>query len=179
MAHVITAVIAIALIVGTAVTLMNVSLSAADEISASWDRKAERSKDIARTDLTLIQADISGAPSEDVDISFRNTGQTPLKDFALWDVIVRYYGSSGNGDLSILSADYTTTDPPPANMWTVEGIYTDVGTSEAEVYEPNVFNPGEEMIVRVRISPAVPAGTDNLVTIGVDNGVTLSAPFTR
>ena len=52
-------------------------------------------------------------------------------------------------------------------------------TEEAEVYEPNVFNPGEEMVLRLNVSPAIPGDTDNLVTIATANGVTLAAPFSR
>ena len=55
----------------------------------------------------------------------------------------------------------------------------DAGPPVAEVYEPNVFNPGEEMVIRINITPAIPANTNNLVTIGAANGVTLAAPFSR
>jgi hypothetical protein len=55
----------------------------------------------------------------------------------------------------------------------------DAGTEEAEVYERNVLNPGEEMTIRLTISPAIPANTDNLVTIAAPNGIRLTAPFSR
>lgn len=91
---------------------------------------------------------------------------------------IEYYSQSGNSDLNIAWLTSTST-PPASGQWAVKGIYMDAGTEEAEVYERNVFNPGEEMTITLTISPAIPASTDNLVTIGAPNGIRLSAPFSR
>ena len=180
MANIITGIIVVALVIGAVMTLTNASLSSASEISLSWNRMTNRTGDRARTELQLITADINGTGSKDVDISLRNIGQTALTDIPDWDVIIQYYRSQGNLNLEILRADYSTSNPPPHQDWTLVGIYLDADSLEAEVYEPNVFNPGEEMIIRVHIGPPpIPGSTDNRVTIGTANGVTLSAPFSR
>lgn len=64
------------------------------------------------------------------------------------------------------------------NGWTVEGIYLDAGGSVVEVFEPGIFNPDEEMVIQVKIDPAVGGGTTNMVTLSTPNGVSASAAFT-
>ena len=61
MAHVIVALLAIAMIITGAMTLMDASLSSASDLSLSWPEMVERSGDKARTELQLIQADIGGS----------------------------------------------------------------------------------------------------------------------
>ena len=164
----------IALIVVAALALEDASLSSASEISASWDHMTGRTGDRARTELTLITADVGGGGSN-IDISLRNTGQTALADFSRWDVVLQYFEKPNNRDMRVLWLPYTTYDDHSIGQWTVRGLYL-VVDSVPEVYEPNVFNPGEEMLVRLSLTPAIPANTDNIVTVGVSNGVTMAAP---
>ena len=176
MAIILTTLFAVMLILAGALILTDASLSSASDVSSSWDRMVDRDGDRARTELTLITADIGGGGTN-IDISVRNTGQTALVDFKEWDAVIQYYETASNQDLRVLWLPYAS--PPAHGQWEVVGIYMDAGVPVAEVYEPNVFNPGEEMVVRVNITPAIPANTDNLVTIGAANGVTLAAPFSR
>ena len=166
------------LITAGALTLTQASLSSASDMSLAWDKMVERSGERSRTDLTLLTADLQGSGS-DIDISIRNSGQTALADFSMWDAVIRYYETSDNLDLKVLWLPYTTEAQPANGQWTVTGIYMDADTLEAEVYEPGVFNPGEQMIIRLTIIPAIPAETDNLVKLAAGNGVGLAAPFSR
>ena len=177
MASLIVGLVVIALIIVAALALEGASLSSASEISASWEQMTGRTGERARTGLTLLTADISGGGTN-IDISFRSTGQTPLADFSEWDVMIQYYQTASNQDMQVLRLSYSTEAAPPSGQWTVSGLYLVVDTVP-EVYEPNVFNPGEEMVIRLNITPAIPANTDNIVTIGVTNGVTVAAPFSR
>ena len=178
MTNVITAVFAVAAIIGAAVTLSDVTLSSATDAAFSWEQMVERSGASTRTNLGLIQADINST-STDVDISMRNTGQTALVGFSNWDVVVQYYATTSNQGLRISWLTHTTSSSPSHEEWTVEGIYLNAASSTPEVYEPNVFNPGEEMVVRLNITPVIPTSTDSVVTVGVRNGTTLSALFSR
>lgn len=178
MANVIVGAITIAMILLGSATLISASLGAAGELSLTWDEALKKKGDKSRSELTVIAADIS-YPGTDIDISLRNSGQSALVGFTDWDAVIRYYDTAGNSGLKIRWLEYATSSPPSANQWEVEGIYTDAVTKDAEIFEPNIFNPGEEMIVRVNITPAIPDGTDNVVTIGAENGISLSAPFSR
>ena len=177
MVHVIMALFSVALIVWGTVTLTDVSLSSVSDMTQTWDEMADRSGERSRTGLTLISVD-PNPTSTHVDVSLRNTGQTPLVDFSKWDVIVRYYKTTANQDLDVKWLPYSS--PPPGNgEWSVNGIFKTASTSVAEIYDPNVFNPSEEMVIRINITPVIPPGTDNVVKIGTENGITLSAPFSR
>ena len=178
MANIIIGAITVAMILLVSVTLLSASLNAAAELSLTWDEVAKRKGDKSRTEITLITADISGSGTE-IDISIRNSGQSSLVAFSDWDAVIRYYDTTNNTGLNIKWLEYATSSPPSANQWEVEGIYTDAGTKDEEIFEPNIFNPGEEMIVKVNITPAIPVSTDNVVTIGAENGMSLSAPFSR
>ena len=163
---------------GAVLLLTAASLSSANRVSLAWDSKTHRSGDRERTELTLIVAD-TVPTSTNVDISFRNSGQTALRDFPDWDVIISYYATSSNQGLNISWLPHTTSTPPSSGQWTVSGLYLDTGASTTEVYDPNILNPGEVAVFRINVTPAIPTTTDNLVTIGSTNGVTLAAPFSR
>ena len=178
MSNLITGLVAIALIMMVLLTLTNASLASMTAITLSWDEMTGRTGDRQRTELELITSDIVGSGT-DIDISLRNKGQTALREYSTWVVVIKYHSTASNLDPKIVQMAYTTSATPSNGQWTVRGIYLNSTTLESEVYEPNVFNPGEEMIVRLNVTPAIPTGTDNQVTLGVTNGVALAAPFSR
>ena len=164
-------------IVTGAVSLTGAALSSANDAAAAWETMTKRTGQAYRTELKLISADAQGS-GQDIDVYIRNDGQTSLRDFSRWDVMIEYYEQPGNTDLNIAWLSSTST-PPASGQWALKGIFMNAGTEEAEVYERNVFNPGEEMTIRLNISPAIPANTDNLITIAAPNGIRLTAPFSR
>ena len=177
MGNIIVAVFAVGLITVAMVTLTSASLSSANQVSLAWDQMARRNGERERTHLTLVSVDPIPT-STDIDLTIRNSGQTALRRFSDWDVIIRYYATSTNQGMSLKWMAYTTT-APSAGQWTVTGLYLDAGALKSEVYDPNVLNPGEEAVIRLNITPAIPTSTDNLISIGAANGVTLAAPFSR
>jgi archaellum component FlaF (FlaF/FlaG flagellin family) len=178
LAHIATAIVAIVLILVGALTLTSASLSSAGNVATSLEKKIERAGDYARTELTLIQADTAGSGT-DVDSRIQNTGQTALKDFSKWDVVVKYYATTANIDMKIERLAYTTSSTPNDGEWTLAGIYLDTAATITEAHEPNILNPGETMLLRLNIDPEIPGTTDNLVAVGVTNGVQLEIPFAR
>ena len=178
MASVVTSIFALSLIMGSVLLLTWSSLSSANRVTLEWNSMAQRNGREERTEISLIAADILGS-GDDIDISLRNIGQTAMRDFANWDVTIQYYATSTNQGLNIAWLPYTASSTPPSGKWTVTGLYLNASSSKPEVYDPNVFNHGEEMKLRVNISPQIPTSTDNLVTIGTPNGITVAAPFSR
>ena len=162
----------------TVLMLGSATIGSADTVLVAWEVMVDRNTDRQRTDLALLTADLV-ATSTDVDVSIRNTGQTLLRDFEHWDVMMQYYGTSSNQNLEMTYLSYVATSTPSSGEWTVENIYLNVASTTPEVYDPNVFNPGEEIVVRIKIEPTIPTSTDNLITISTPNGVTISAPFSR
>lgn len=146
-------------------------MSSQDAIMESWREMEERLEDRARTKLTSLSAQTLSAGSL-VDITLKNEGTTKLSDFDQWDVILEYTGTD--------SADHVQWYPygSAVNEWTVLGIYQDAPSSP-EVFDPNILNPGEEIVIEVSVSPPVASGTTNLAVIAVPNGISASTVFTR
>ena len=175
MENVIVAVVVITLILLTAMTVFQSSLSAQDAIATAWQEMEERAGDRARTDLTPITATIKSAGSL-VEITLRNDGDTKLADFDRWDVIFQYYT-----DLPGYETDWYpyVNSMPGNNQWTVAGIYVDAESAVPEVYEIGILNPEEEIVVQIQVWPVVGANTTNMVTVGTSNGVRTSTVITR
>lgn len=140
-------------------------------LSDTLKQEQIRTGNIARTQLEIQSL---AQQSQTVDVTIKNTGQTALKDFKYWDVVVQYYQSSGTYHQVYLP--YSAAYPPANNEWAVKGIYIDAGAGTHEIFEPNIFDPGEQIIIELNLSPAANAGSNQLV-IGVANGVTASALF--
>jgi hypothetical protein len=178
MSHLFTAIVAVALMLGTALTLTLVTLSSADQTSIAWASRVDRGVDQSRTALTLVEVDPSPA-STNVDLTLRNTGQTLLRGFDEWDVFAQYYTTTSNDGLTIMRLQYTSSTTPSHGEWTDVDIYVDASSSDVEVYDPGVLNPQEEAVLRIKIDPAIPASTSNRLVVAAPNGVSLEALFTR
>jgi hypothetical protein len=158
-----------------AVTVIHDYLSAQDAIMTSWREMEERLGERARTDISPLGAETQSAGAI-VEVILRNEGDTKLADFDQWDVIVQYYRASGQYLINWLP--YTEVESPGDNEWTVAGIYLSASEATPEVYEPGILNPGEEMVIRMKVKPPVGPATTNLATIATPNGVSATAVFT-
>ncbi|MBP6470720.1 MAG: hypothetical protein KBE23_18570 [Chloroflexi bacterium] len=175
METILTAFIVLALILFASLTIFTSYLSAQDTLRASWQEMQTRLSDQMHTDLTpiLAQTKSSGAV---IELTLRNDGDTRLADFANWDVIAEYY--TPPDDLAVGWYTYNTGEPA-AGEWSVIGIYIDAATAEGEVFEPGILNPGEEVLLRLRVLPPVGPNTTNMLTIAAENGVSASMQFVR
>jgi len=171
---VIVSIIIISIILFGALTMGHSYLSAQDTILVSWQEMQARTEEMARTDLSLVGA-VTKSAGAIVEITLRNKGDTRLADFKRWDVVVQYYTASGGYVIKWLP--YTPATDPGDNQWTVTGIYLDAAAGTVEVFEPGILDPGEEMVIRMRVSPPVGPATTNLATITTINGISLLVTF--
>ena len=169
----ITALIVISLLVLSILMVTERSLSAQASFSESLRQMQDGIEERSRTGVTPIKAETK-ADGATVEITLKNTGNTKLADFGRWDVILEYdMGGSWQ------TRWYSYTASLASNQWTVAGIYLNAATPTAEVFEPNIFNPGEEMVIQVSVSPVVGSPTTNRATIATPNGISASTVFTR
>ncbi len=175
METVVAALIIIALVLFGMLTLAHGYLSAQDQILESWQAMEARVGEQSRTSLLPVRAEALGV-GDVVEITVRNDGHTKLADYQQWDVILQYDAASSR---VTEWCPYAGAAEPAPNQWTVTGIYLDAQRDIAEVYEPGILNPGEEMVIRARISPPVMEGTTNVASIATPNGITASTVFTR
>ena len=96
-------------------------------------------------------------------IKILNQGQVSLSQFNKWDIIVQYE------DGTTTYIDHTTDAYPGSNEWTVEGIY--LLDDSAEVFEPDILNPGEQMRLYLSINPGIGRDENVRITISTANGV--------
>lgn len=168
---IVTLIIVAILLVGVSI-MAQTSFKSMDALSDAWKQMEVRSTDIAQTKIEVINKEWQ---AQLIQITVKNSGQISLLDFASWDVIVQYYQS--DGVYHQIWLPYTTVNPPANNQWTVLGIYLNAGLGTPETFQPNIFNPGEEMIIRLKVSPAASQSYTNQVIIGTAKGVSVSTFF--
>jgi archaellum component FlaF (FlaF/FlaG flagellin family) len=161
-----------ALVIG-AILLLGATFLSRSSIT-SYDRLGQQIKgvearagDQARTRLTITGATLD-APHVTLTLQIRNDGQTSLSAWEATDVIVTYTDASSARLTTYLTY---TAGALADDTCTVTSISPDS-------FEPGILNPGETATLTIQVAPAVGAGTSNVVVIGTENGVTLSAVFT-
>lgn len=154
-------------------TFSEAFITAQETINTASQELESRANDIRDTalapaDLTIVDAGSS------IDVVVKNTGSAKLADFDRWDVFVDYYDDAVLPALPAYHSARLTYDATQAaaNSWAVSGIYHDWDNDVAEVYEPNILNPGEEIRLHLKLQPAVGVGQTALITVATGNGVT-------
>ncbi len=165
MENAISGLIIIGVLVLALLGLTESSLSTQAALAETTRLMQTRTLDQARTDITPLSATTS-ILGDTVDITLKNTGHTKLADFAHWDVILQYTDTFG--------AEHSEWYPY-ATKW-MKQIYL-TAPSSLEVIEPNIFNPGEEMVIEVPVAFTIGSGTTNVAAISTPNGVTATAIF--
>ena len=162
-----------------AVTLSFTYLETQHALWSAEQAREEETIERARTDLSVLAVDTQSSGSI-IRVKLRNSGQTKLADFEKWDVVVEHTIELEDDEYTyaVHWLPYTATTLQ-AMQWTVDGIYMNADTLTAEAFEPAILNPGEEMIVHIRVSPPVPVDSANRVTISTDNGISVVSGFSR
>ena len=165
--------ISMALILVGTLTMAQSTLSSVDTTSESWLQAEERMGEPRRTDLTLVT--VSPPPvGALVDITLENQVEVALNKFQRWDVIIQYTGADNNYYIKRLRY---TGGAMGDNQWTETGIFLDAPTSDPEIFEPGILNPEEDVVLQIKLNPAVKVGSTNLVGVVTPNGVVTSINF--
>ncbi len=165
----IVSIICVALIAFGGMTMSRGFMTSIDTSTAEMEAVSQRNETIMRTEIIPQSATLPAANT--LEITVENSGQTRLADFDKWDIIVQYY--DGTGTYHITWLPYTE-DTLEDNEWEVAWIRY---SGAAEVFEPNVLNPKEQMLIRAQLNPAVGAGTTNMAVVATPSGVTASTYF--
>lgn len=175
MENVLTALFVIFINIFAVLTLALGFLGSVDTLQQSWRGMQDRTAEQAHTYLTQSDARIISSDSH-VEFVYLNQGATKLTDFETWDVIVQYTDASDAQHIAWLPY---TNDPIAANKWSVLGLYADESRGVAEVYEPNVLNPGEQLVIHLTVTPPVGHGKPIQVIAAAGNGASVAAFFIR
>jgi hypothetical protein len=161
--------ICIALIVFGGMTMSQGFMTSVDAGTAGLEAAGQRNETIMRTELSPVSANMSAANT--LDVTLENSGQTKLADFARWDLIVQYRDSTGNYHSTWLPY---TEGALGDNQWQVAWIRLN---GAAEVLNPGVLDPKEEIKIKAQLNPAAGAGTTNMVVVATPNGIPAEAYF--
>ena len=160
----------IALIVFGGMTMSQGFLSSVDTAGSGVEEISMRDGEIMRTELAAVNGNnVSWANI--LRVRLENSGQIKLASFSKWDFIVEYYDGSGTYYTKWLPY---TSEELGNDEWQKIGIYVN---GNAEVFEPAIFNPGEEMVFGARLSPAIGDDTTANIIISTPNGVNESISF--
>lgn len=162
----------VALMLAAVLSWSQASVSSMDSAAESWKQMVETAREVSRTDIEVIDAQWQ---TPFVEVLVRNCGEVHLAQFSKWDVVVNHYDEDDGYHISWLS--YTEDGDPGDEEWTVVTIYSDESLIQEEVFEPGILNPGEVMLMKLRLTPEPGQGTTNRVTISTPNGVVASAQF--
>ncbi len=167
-------VIMIMLLLITAFTVAHGLINVQEAALETWSDWESRMTERRRTDLRPVESQTLDSGAR-VEITLLNEGDVKLSDFDRWDVIVEYDTSEADHRIEYVSFQGFSDDW----WWTVKGLYIDASESTGEVFEPNVFNPGEEIVLQVWLTPTVGLTTTNQAMIVTPNGISASSIFTR
>jgi flagellar protein FlaF len=159
----------IALVVFGGMTMSREFLTSVDTSASGLQEIIRRDESSMRTELATVSASTPAA--NQVAVALENRGQTKLADFSKWDVIVQYYDGAGNYYTRWLPY---TNGALGDNQWQVTWIHFN---GQAEVFDPGVLNPGEQVEITAQLNPAAGAGTTNMVVIATPGGITTCAYF--
>jgi hypothetical protein len=170
MAAAIVTIICIAMLVVGGMTLSQGILTSTDSAAASVESISVREGEMMRTDLDTLRA-THLRWGDDIRITVKNNGQIKLASFDRWDVIVNY--ASGNGTEYCTWLPYTTA-LPTSNEWEKARIGLN---GPIEYFEPEILNPGEEMVILAHLDPAPGNTINGEVSLTTPNGVYDSIPL--
>jgi archaellum component FlaF (FlaF/FlaG flagellin family) len=172
MSNAIVALVVIALMLTAALTWSQTAYTSFDSVSQALKQTTQVTQEVSRTNIEVVNAQTQGGF---VQVSVLNSGEVHLSQFDKWDVLVQYYDASNGYHISDLT--YTENSSPGDGQWSIVGIYTDQSLGQKEVFEPGILDPGEVMLMRLRITPLPGVGTINFVTVSSANGVAALSQF--
>lgn len=171
MENVLAAVIIIFLILFGTLTLSSAFISAQEIVYDAWEDANQRQNVLSNTRITPQDLRILSGGSQ-IEMTLTNTGSVKLADFQQWDVFVDYFDSALVPNY--YTARLTFDANAPAMSWLMTGIFLDAAAAVDEVFEPEIFNTGEALVLRANVSPAVGAGQMARLTVSTPNGVSTS-----
>jgi len=165
-------IIAAALIVSGGMMMAQGFISSADSAALTAEEITEVRGEAMRTGICWLSA----APliTGNIEVTLGNSGQVKLASFDRWDFIVQYHDAGGAYHTTWLPY---TDGAAGNNQWQKTGIYADASDNTSEVFEPGILNPGEELRMEARLSPAPQEGSEVDVIIATPNGVQEAGSF--
>lgn len=167
MEHAIPALVIAALIVVGGVMLAAATNSSIENVGQSWRDMEALSEERLGTNLSVVSTDVTGGDA-DVTLVLSNEGRTAIQQPSLMDLIINYDGT--DDERYVLWLPHTDSNPPGDNQWTVDSI-------SGDYRNPGIFDGGEEMTIKIHLSPATKDGPNRWLVLATEAGITYSIYF--
>jgi hypothetical protein len=118
------------------------------------------------------------AGGSELSLTFRNSGDVAISDFAHADVIVQYAGVAGYDDVGYPFSEHVLERLTYAPL-VARAEQWDVAQISPDTMHPGIWDPGEVITVAVVLPEAAMPGASGTAVFATPNGVTTSVYFTR
>jgi hypothetical protein len=161
--------VSISLMIVSMVTITMNTVHSAAKLADTWHATEARANTIRRTEIVSIPPDDYRGGL--LELTVKNEGQVNISDFGHWDLLVEKPGANAT------YLNSSTSYPPGNNQWAIKGFY--ITTNNPEVFDLNVLNPGERIIIGINLLQAINEGETARVTVATGEGVTSQCYVTR
>jgi hypothetical protein len=174
LSDIILTVFSFAVVLGSLTTMIGAAVGASGRSTEAWVDEARAAYTASLGDIRAISATAQeSAGTTVIDLTVENTGNAAFAAWDEWDVTVQYAATGGTTSIQRLA--YATS--LATGKWTVDGIYVDAVTRAEEGVEPETFNPTEQMVVRLQVSPVAATGQAGMVVITTRDGLSTRIHF--
>ena len=185
MENVLSAFIIVFILLFGVLSLSHAAMASQDILSQAQSEMNDRLADQMRTALDLVDARTTRNRTL-LEVTLRNSGSVRLADFEHWDVILHYTGADA-GDVRVqylpLDIAFNTNADPEITQdllalqaWSAH-LYLDAADSVEEAVDPGVWNPGEELVLWIKVLPAAAQGSPLQIALSTTNGVGITVNF--
>lgn len=104
---------------------------------------------------------------EGADLLLENVGTEDMLAYDEWDVIVQFMDDAELPEMYLGWIPQATTAPG----WELDGLYVDYQAGQLEIFEPGIWNPGEQAVVNLHLPADVGAGQPLRAVVITEAGV--------
>ena len=159
-----TGLIAFMLVIGAAVTAVNVVLSTGGNRAEATTADNERLIEELETSISLVSATTLEGSGNQFDVVVTNDGRRSLGSFDDWDITM---GAAGETFTSPVYSD-TLLD----NTWITQSFWLDYAGSQPELIEAGRLNTHEEVVLRIQLDPSIAPNGPLVITVTAPTGHT-------
>lgn len=174
MSDAVVTVLSFAVVLTTLTTLLGAALGSNAKSTEAWVYEARAAQTQALGGIRAVAVTTQdSAGTTVIEVTLENTGSLSYSDWGKWDVSVQYTTATGGTSLQRMANASTLA----AGKWIVQGIYLDATTRAETGVDPDVFDPSEQLLLRLQVSPLVGSSTTGLVVITTQDGLSTRIHF--
>lgn len=163
MSIVISGILVIATFLLASTEVFSIFLATSESRAQSLKALTDTNKEQTGSALNITSAAVDTPGGSNMTLQVSNTGSQSVANFGQMDVIVRYTDPSSNLVLTYLAYNALSAGD---NQWTVP-----VTGVQPDSFNPRFWDSDEVLTIKLKVAPAVKAGTPALAVVATPWGV--------